>query len=57
MYNFEPICTEAKFAPLIYYKNYNNKYYKNMFTIYDYETYRQKDRAKFAARFYFVDGP
>jgi len=41
MHNFEPIGAEVEFDPLIYYKNYNNKPLKNMFTVYDVEAFRQ----------------
>jgi len=47
MHNFEPIGAKVKFAPLIYYKNYNNKPLKNMFTVYDDEAYGQNVKVQF----------
>jgi hypothetical protein len=47
MNHFEPIRTKAKFTQLYYYKNYNNNPYKNIFTIFDDETWGQKNRAHF----------
>ena len=47
MNTFEPIGAKVKFAPLFCYKSYNNKPYENMLTIYDDESYGQRDRAHF----------
>jgi len=35
MNTFGPIRAKVKFTPKFYYKNYNNKTYKILFTIYD----------------------